>query len=922
MSNQIDSVKKINEELSSSIKRLEAINEQLLQISKSASNLGSLLGGVKTPKGLGDELGKQKDNLTLFNALIKEREATERKLTSTIAKQILIQDDATKNLAKENEEYKILRQEQRNQVKAVSDLAGAYTNLSSKTNILIKRYQDLAVRQAKGEQLTERETRRLEKLGQVIEKNQNILKKTDAEVGRFQRNVGNYAGSFNGLNVAVAQIAREAPAAAVSLNTFILGISNNIPQLQDELTKLIAKNKELISQGKPTVSVFKSLASALLSPQVLLSALVTVLTLYNKQIFEFIQKTIQGGEKVRDLAQQQKILNEAYKEGAKSASQEIAQLQLLLAVASDKTKSDKTRKLAVDKLIKSSGGLVKEQERLNILNGEAVEIENRLVKAILNKAIVQQLRNKISEDINKLLDNQIKIQREQEIVATKLNKQEFLAFSFGEKRKELLEALTDEERKRVEVAKELQKQGQKIVLSNREVENTEKSVNKVKKDNEVIQSNIINLIKQALKLTDDYTLSLDNNTKSIKTRNRAIATDLKTVEEQVKAQSKLSKIFEGLFKNFNTKALKDAQDDLNIFDPRTIKRYFDAIENNKAFNKVKDDIIDVSDRLEEFNKAVSDDLIKAFDKELLNESLNELSDTLQKFTGVNGEKFKNFFEKITQEGAKSFEDIADIANASFGAIGETINAFYSSKIAQYDADIQANEEYYQNLLDNENLTDEEKKRLEQDREGREEEIRERQRREQRKQAEINRAIAVAEIITNTAKAVVSALPNIPLSVAVGAIGAVQLGIALATPIPQFAEGGVMGHDGLMMINDHKSGRLEVVERDGKLLMTDKKNAIVEGKRGDIIHKDAKEYFSNLSDEELLKNINQHTMLATLQHQNYLISKFENKKVIDASKLNADRIIKAINSKKTRFNLNQNINIAEDLNFLSRGNNLL
>lgn len=899
MSNQIDSVKKINEELSSSIKRLEAINEQLLQISKSASNLGSLLGGVKTPKGLGDELGKQKDNLTLFNALIKEREATERKLTSTIAKQILIQDDATKKLAKENEEYKILRQEQRNQVKAVSDLAGAYTNLSSKTNILIKRYQDLAVRQAKGEQLTERETRRLEKLGQVIEKNQNILKKTDAEVGRFQRNVGNYASTFDGLGNAINQLTREAPAFANSLQTGFLAISNNLPILTDQIKSLIDRNKQLKAEGQPTKSVLASLASSFFSLQTAISLGVTLLTLYGKEIVLFIQKTIQGGEKVRDLAQQQKILNEAYKEGAKSASQEIAQLQLLLAVASDKTKSDKTRKLAVDKLIKSSGGLVKEQERLNILNGEAVEIENRLVKAILNKAIVQQLQTKISEDINKLLDNQIKLSRLQ-IEEDKLTEKGLKNIA------ESKVALTEEERKSLTIKEQLilaskklreadrtqlEQQGSGLVQLD-EANAKNKESNELKKQNNVIQANINNLIKEALKLTDDYTLSLDNNTKSIKNRNRAIATDLKTVEEQVKVQSKLSKVFADLFK-----------DDLK-------------------FNAPEIDLDSAQERLKEFNKAVSDDLIKAFDKELLNESLDELSDTLQKFTGVNGAKFKNFFEKITQEGAKSFEDIADIANASFGAIGETINAFYSSKIAQYDADIQANEEYYQNLLDNENLTDEEKKRLEQDREGREKEIRERQRREQRKQAEINRAIAVAEIITNTAKAVVSALPNIPLSVAVGAIGAVQLGIALSTPIPQFAEGGVMGHDGLMMINDHKSGRLEVVERDGKLLMTDKKNAIVEGRRGDIIHKDAQEYFSNLSDEELLKNINQHTMLATLQHQNYLISKFENKKVIDASKLNADRIIKAINSKKTRFNLNQNINIAEDLNFLSRGNNLL
>lgn len=39
---------------------------------------------------------------------------------------------------------------------------------------------------------------------------------------RFQRNVGNYASGWNGLNVQVQQLARELPSLAVSANTFFL----------------------------------------------------------------------------------------------------------------------------------------------------------------------------------------------------------------------------------------------------------------------------------------------------------------------------------------------------------------------------------------------------------------------------------------------------------------------------------------------------------------------------------------------------------------------------------------------------------------------------------------------------------------------------------------------------------------------------
>ena len=132
----------------------------------------------------------------------------------------------------------------------------------------------------------------------------------------------------------------------------------------------------------------------------------------------------------------------------------------------------------------------------------------------------------------------------------------------------------------------------------------------------------------------------------------------------------------------------------------------------------------------------------------------------------------------------------------------------------------------------------------------------------------------------------------------------------------------MDHDGYMMINDHKSGRLEIVERDGNLLMTDKKNAIVEGKKGDIIHKDANEYLSKLSDEELTKNLQQHSVIASLQHNNYLAYKLENKRAIDNNNMNTDRIVKAIKSQKTKFNLHQNIDLSRDLRFLDRLNNTL
>lgn len=55
-------------------------------------------------------------------------------------------------------------------------------------------------------------------------------------------------------------------------------------------------------------------------------------------------------------------------------------------------------------------------------------------------------------------------------------------------------------------------------------------------------------------------------------------------------------------------------------------------------------------------------------------------------------------------------------------------------------------------------------------------------------ARFEKAKAIGEIIINTALAVVKALPNIPRAIAIGAIGAAELAVAIATPLPKFKHG--------------------------------------------------------------------------------------------------------------------------------------
>ena len=114
------------------------------------------------------------------------------------------------------------------------------------------------------------------------------MQKLQEATGNHRLSVGNYAKSWDGLGIAVSQVVRELPAAAVSMNTFFLGISNNIPILMDEINKLRAENKKAIAEGKQAKSVIGSIASAMFSWNTLLVVGLTALSMHGKEIINWI----------------------------------------------------------------------------------------------------------------------------------------------------------------------------------------------------------------------------------------------------------------------------------------------------------------------------------------------------------------------------------------------------------------------------------------------------------------------------------------------------------------------------------------------------------------------------------------------------------------------------------------------------------
>lgn len=147
--------------------------------------------------------------------------------------------------------------------------------------------------------------------------------------GNHRLSVGNYAKSWDGLGVSVSQVVRELPAAAVSLNTFFLGISNNIPIVIDEIKKVREQNKALAAEGKPTVSITKQITSALFSWQTALVVVLYALSAHGKEILHWIQVMWSGQKTVADMTDVVDSVDKVLTKNTKSLGEQIATLKKL-----------------------------------------------------------------------------------------------------------------------------------------------------------------------------------------------------------------------------------------------------------------------------------------------------------------------------------------------------------------------------------------------------------------------------------------------------------------------------------------------------------------------------------------------------------------------------------------------------------------
>lgn len=232
---------------------------------------------------------------------------------------------------------------------------------------------------------------------------QQMIKLQEA-TGNYRLSVGHYQKTWDGLGISISQVVRELPAVAVSLNTFFLGISNNIPMVVDEINRLRKKNELLRAEGKETVSVTKSIVKSLFSWNTALVVLLTVFSMYGKEIITWIDKTLAGRDAAKSFEDALEDLNDELGKGSTgSYGQQIAVLRRLSENWKDLGDNIKAQTQWIKDNEKEFSKLGITIDSINDANNAFVDNTESVVAAYKARAKAEAALNVVSQQYQKLL---------------------------------------------------------------------------------------------------------------------------------------------------------------------------------------------------------------------------------------------------------------------------------------------------------------------------------------------------------------------------------------------------------------------------------------------------------------------------------------------------------------------------------------
>ena len=239
---------------------------------------------------------------------------------------------------------------------------------------------------------------------QQINKADEALAKVNAEMANNSALAKVMGTRYNGLQVQMAQVARELPNFAMSFSTGIIALSNNLPMLAEEIARVRQEVALLRKSGQTVAPVWKQMLGALLNWQTALIVGITVLVAYSDEIAKWVESLIKGGDAAVYLAESQKKLNDLQKQASENASKEIARLELLYNTTQDAAVSIDARREAVEKLQQLYPDYLGRLSEEAILAGKASDAYNLLTESIHKSASLRLIEEQREKSIQALAD--------------------------------------------------------------------------------------------------------------------------------------------------------------------------------------------------------------------------------------------------------------------------------------------------------------------------------------------------------------------------------------------------------------------------------------------------------------------------------------------------------------------------------------
>lgn len=326
-----------------------------------------------------------KQILADIRALGKSYKDGEITLSEYIRQSSLLKQRHTELMA-QNQQYSALI---KNHSTAIISASGSYYEMNAAMLELQKRYKALSE--------ADRESSVGKNLIAQANALNNKLKEIDSQFGNYQRNVGNYASSWNGLNVQTQQLLRELPSLTMSFNQFFLAISNNLPMFVDELKRANEEFKRMKSEGQTAVPVWKQLLGSLFSLQSALVIGITLLSAYSSEIIDWVASLFRGKKALDEIISVQDKLRTAQKEAIRDTIEERIKLELLYKAATDNKKAMEERIVAANELKSTFPKLFDNYTKEQIMTGNAKDAYRLLTAQIIATAKAKRVMNEVTK---------------------------------------------------------------------------------------------------------------------------------------------------------------------------------------------------------------------------------------------------------------------------------------------------------------------------------------------------------------------------------------------------------------------------------------------------------------------------------------------------------------------------------------------